>query len=95
VQTDRRALSSLRVQWPAFDEVTSIHAYLTTLRQRLVNEGVMRPDGDGLRFTKPHIFDSPSTAAGVVMGRTANGRIEWKDSAGRTLKERQEAALAS
>jgi hypothetical protein len=71
------------------DEVTSIHAYLTTLRQRLVNEGVMRPDGAGLRFAKPHIFDSPSTAAGVVMGRTANGRTMWKDSAGRTLKERQ------
>jgi Domain of unknown function (DUF4357) len=77
------------------DEVTSIHPYLTTLRKRLVNEGVMRPDGAGLRFAKPHIFDSPSTAAGVVMGRTANGRIMWKDSAGRTLKERQEAALGS
>lgn len=76
-------------------EVPSIHGYLSAMRQRLLLEGVLRPDGVGLRFAKPFIFDSPSTAAGVVLGRSANGRIEWKDAQGRTLKERQEAALAS
>jgi len=77
------------------DEVRSIHPFLTALRQRLIDEGVLHPDGAGLRFAKPYVFASPSTAAGVVTGRNANGRIEWKDSAGRTLKERQEAALGS
>ena len=29
----------------------------------------------------------------TLMARTANGRIEWKDERGRTLKEIQEAML--
>jgi Domain of unknown function (DUF4357) len=77
------------------DETPSIHAFLTALRQRLIDEAVLHPDGGGLRFAKPYVFASPSTAAGVVTGRNANGLIMWKDSAGRTLKERQEAALGS
>ncbi|TXI89048.1 MAG: DUF4357 domain-containing protein, partial [Burkholderiaceae bacterium] len=35
-------------------------------------------------------FSSPSTAAAIVLGRSANGRVEWKESSGRTLKEIQE-----
>jgi hypothetical protein len=38
-----------------------------------------------------HSFSSPSTAAAVVLGRSANGRVEWKAVDGRTLKEIQEA----
>jgi hypothetical protein len=30
----------------------------------------------------------------VVLGRSANGRIEWKAAGGRTLKELQEAEAA-
>ena len=37
-----------------------------------------------------YVFASPSTAAGVVQGRTANGRIDWKTKEGRTLKQLQE-----
>ena len=42
-----------------------------------------------MKFTQDYRFDSPSTAAGVILGRTANGRIEWKDSGGRPLKHIQ------
>ena len=76
-------------------EVPSIHAYLATLRARLVEDGVLVADGPGLRFTKSYVFNSPSTAAGVVLGRSANGRIEWKDQTGATLKQRQESALVA
>jgi hypothetical protein len=48
------------------DETPSIHAYVTALRQRLIDEGVLQHDGAGLRFAKPYVFASPSTAAGVV-----------------------------
>jgi hypothetical protein len=75
------------------DSVPSIHPYLHTHRERLQAEGVVVPDGGHLRFTRAHLFDSPSTAAGVLLGRSANGRIEWKNAAGQTLKEMQEAAL--
>ena len=42
-----------------------------------------------------YTFNSPSTAAGVMLGRSANGRVEWKDATGRTLKDLQTAASAS
>ncbi len=32
-------------------------------------------------------FSSPSTAASVVLGRSANGWTEWKDQYGKTLDE--------
>jgi hypothetical protein len=75
------------------DSVPSIHPYLQTQRDRLQAEGVLVPDGGHLRLTRAHLFDSPSTAAGVLLGRSANGRIEWKTSSGQTLKAMQEAAL--
>lgn len=59
------------------------------LRQGLIANGVLAPDGAGYRFTQDYVFSSPSTAAAVVLGRSANGRIEWKDATGRTLKELQ------
>jgi hypothetical protein len=39
----------------------------------------------------PVTFSAPSTVAAVVLGRSANGRVEWKGADGRTLKEIQEA----
>jgi hypothetical protein len=75
------------------DVVPSVHSYLQTQRERLQAEGVLVPDGGYLRFTRAHLFDSPSTAAGVLLGRAANGRIEWKSPSGQTLKQLQEAAL--
>lgn len=66
---------------------------LSTLRDRLVSSGVLREDGAVLVFDRDHLFASPSTAAAVVLGRTANGRVEWRAADGRTLKELQEEAL--
>lgn len=60
------------------------------LRQELIANGVLGQDGSGYRFTQDYSFSSPSTAAAVILGRSANGRIEWKDASGRTLKEIQE-----
>lgn len=60
-------------------------------RNRLVAEGVMTPlsadAGGTLEFTRDHLFTSPSLAACIVMGRAANGWMEWKDASGRTLDE--------
>lgn len=59
------------------------------LRQELVANGVLALQGNAYRFTQDYVFSAPSTAAAVVLGRSANGRIEWKDATGRTLKELQ------
>jgi hypothetical protein len=74
------------------DEVPSIHQYMSTLRKDLVAQGVIVENGQHYVFTQDQVFNSPSTAAGVVMGRSANGRIEWKTKDGKTLKDLQEQA---
>ena len=65
------------------------------LREELIGNGVLQRDGNHFLFAQDYVFSSPSTAAAVVLGRSANGRIEWKDAGGRTLKELQglEAAV--
>lgn len=73
-------------------EVPSIHAYVTDLRRTLVAKGVLTDAGEVYRFAQDYVFNSPSTAAGVLLGRSANGRTEWKDAAGRSLKDIQEEA---
>ncbi len=35
-------------------------------------------EGDGLRFSRPWPFTSPSAAAAVVLDRDSNGPPEWK-----------------
>lgn len=60
------------------------------LRDRLLQEGILVEDGENVKLTKSHLFDAPSAAASVLSGGNKNGRTEWRDAAGRTLKELQE-----
>ena len=61
------------------------------MRSQLVTEGVLTESagsaGSLLVFTRDHLFSSPSTAAMAVMGRSANGWVEWKTASGKTLDE--------
>lgn len=54
-------------------------------RQKLLDTGVVRPEGEKVVFEKDHLFGSPSMAAIALAGRTANGWTEWKNAAGVTL----------
>ena len=67
---------------------------MVDLRQELIGNGVLGLQGGLYQFTQDYSFSSPSTAAAVVLGRSANGRIEWKAADGSTLKELQEAEAA-
>ena len=74
----------------------SLTGNVKRLREELLAAGVILLGGDGVpRFAQDYVFSSPSTAAAVVLGRSANGRIEWKDAQGRTLKALQEAEAGS
>lgn len=73
------------------EETPSSQAYLRTLRKDLIATGVVTEDGGRFRFTQDHVFTSPSTAAGVILGRNSNGRETWKTEDGRTLKQIQAA----
>ena len=71
-------------------EVKSLHKTITSLRKDLIDQKVLIPKDNHFIFTQDYSFSSPSRAADVVTGRSANGRIEWKDKSGKTLKQLQE-----
>jgi hypothetical protein len=54
-------------------------------RERLIADGIMQIEGNRVVFTKDHLFNSPSMAAVALMGRTANGWIDWRTPDGRSL----------
>ena len=54
-------------------------------RIRLLDAGVMRETSATVVFEKDHLFGSPSMAAVALLGRAANGWLEWKRSDGTTL----------
>jgi hypothetical protein len=70
---------------------SSLIRSLEELRRDLIDRGVLTENRGVLRFTQDYVFNSPSTAAALILGRSANGRIEWKDEQGRTLKQLQAA----
>ncbi|MGY4877472.1 GIY-YIG nuclease family protein [Vreelandella aquamarina] len=76
------------------EETLSIHDYMREQRQLLQERGVLSPLGGKLVFTQDFRFSSPSTAAGVLVGGSANGRLAWKDASGKTLKTIQDARFA-
>ena len=61
--------------------------WVINIRQKLKEEGLLVPETDHLRFTQDTEFPSPSAAAAVIHGGSANGLIAWKNMNGKTLKE--------
>jgi hypothetical protein len=55
-------------------------------RALLVKTGKLVPKGNVLEFQDDIEFTSPSAAAAIICGGSANGLIEWQDANGRTLK---------
>lgn len=70
-------------------ERASAHQYPNTLvhRKKLIEEGRLLPQKDRLVFARDVEFSSPSAAATVVHGGSANGLTAWKNADGKTLKE--------
>ncbi len=62
-------------------------------RDQLVTEGILAAQGGMLVFTRDHLFASPSMAAMALMGRSANGWVEWKAANGRTLDDLKRQAV--
>jgi Domain of unknown function (DUF4357) len=57
---------------------------------QLIAEGTLREKDGFLVFTKDTEFTSPSGAAAVVHGGSANGLTAWKTQDGKTLKQLDE-----
>jgi len=67
--------------------VPSCHDYLINMRNELIQSGILVEDGEAYRFTEDYVFSSPSTAGGVILGRSTNGWTKWRNGNGKTLDE--------
>lgn len=74
------------------EERPSSNPYVATHRKELVADGTLIAKDGLLVFTKDAEFSSPSAAAVVIHGGTANGLIAWKTKDGKTLKQVDEEA---
>ncbi|MEM7736089.1 MAG: GIY-YIG nuclease family protein [Deinococcota bacterium] len=69
-------------------EITqSAQAWIANMRQELLEKGILTQAETTLEFVENHSFNKPSTAAMIILGRQANGWLEWKYADGRTLDE--------
>jgi len=69
------------------ETVPSCHEYLINLRQKLLNNEIIIEKNGDFEFAQDYVFNSPSTAGGVVLGRSTNGWTKWKNKDGKTLDE--------
>lgn len=60
-------------------------SYHVTIREELRSSGVIQESADMITFAKDHLFRTPSGAAVALLGRRANGWMEWKAKNGQTL----------
>ncbi len=58
-----------------------------TQRNKLIEDNDLIAQDDMFVFTKDVEFSSPSAAAAVIHGGSANGLMAWKNQQGQTLKE--------
>ena len=73
--------------------VPSRYPSVTRRLEALEQQGLLEVLNDSqLRLVRDHIFNSSSMAADCVLGRSANGRTEWRTEDGVTLKQIQETA---
>ncbi len=73
--------------------VSSFPKGFNALRDELIDSEVIKEADGKLVFQTDYLFSSPSAAAAIVMGRSANGLIEWKDSKGKDLKSIEEQEI--
>ncbi|MDP5093215.1 MAG: GIY-YIG nuclease family protein [Polaribacter sp.] len=60
------------------------------MRRKLIETKIMIEDGDRLIFAEDAVFNSPSAASNMILGRNSNGFSEWVNKSGLTFKEIQE-----
>lgn len=67
------------------EETKSIATGIVKKRKMLIDDGIMKKDGDIYIFTEDFLFTSPSTASDVVLASSSNGWTAWKTKEGKTL----------
>ena len=60
------------------------------MRRKLLETKILVEDNNELIFAEDAVFNSPSAASNMVLGRNSNGYTEWVGKNGKTFKEIQE-----
>lgn len=60
------------------------------LRQQLQDNGTIADANGRLIFIRDQLFTSPSQAAAIIVGYPINGRTNWIDDKGRSIKDLEE-----
>jgi hypothetical protein len=68
------------------------YPYVVAQRKQLIADGTLVEKSGFLVFTKDAEFYSPSAAAVVIHGGSANGLTAWKTESGKSLKQLDEQA---
>lgn len=68
------------------------YPYVVAERNQLIADGTLVEKNGLLMFTKDAEFTSPSAAAAVIHGGSANGLTAWKTADGKSLKQLDEQA---
>ncbi len=71
-------------------EVESLPDAIRIARAQLVSDGLFLQKDTSYELTQDYTFSSPSKASSIFLARPANGRVEWKNKYGKTLKDIQE-----
>ncbi len=71
----------------ASDVTPSVAPNIVKKRNRLIESGII---DEKYRFTRDYVFGSSSTASAVVKGTSSNGRADWKNADGKSLKTMEE-----
>jgi hypothetical protein len=61
--------------------------YIKAQRKQLIADGTLISGKEFLSFTRDAEFSSPSAAAVIIHGGSANGLVVWKAESGETLKQ--------
>lgn len=75
------------------NETDALSPTYSKIRKDLVEKGYIQKTKNGLEFMQDYEFSSPSQAGAVILGYSVNGRVFWKDSKGKTLKDIEEDKL--
>ena len=67
------------------EDTNTAGPWIVGIRKKLLDSKILIEENGVLVFTQDYLFGSPSASAGAILGRRANGWMEWKDKKGVTI----------
>jgi hypothetical protein len=72
------------------EHMVSVNESIRLEKAKMIDDGYFIVEKDLLRLVKHYTFTSSSRAAAMILGRSSNGRTEWKTEKGIMLKQLEE-----